>query len=104
MAGASASDAPGPTGPGQGKKTTSMHAGLHSSVPGLAAATMAERRSSVFKNTLISAAPRVSPTQYAISISIGTAATRKPATLLEATERKDYRSVLMASAKARRVS
>ena len=34
-----------------------MHAGVHNGIPSLAAAAMAERRSSVFKNTLKSAAP-----------------------------------------------
>ena len=52
MAGTSASDAPGPTGPGQGKKGHDMHAGVHSRIPNLAAAAMAERRLSVFKKTL----------------------------------------------------
>ena len=47
-----------------------MHAGVHNGIPSLATAARAERRSFVFKSTLTSAAPRVSPTQYAISISI----------------------------------
>ena len=106
MTGTSASDAPGPTGPGQGKRTKDMHAGVHS-IPGLAAATSAERRLSVFKNTLKSAASRVSPTRNPNShnsFSIGTAAVRKAAMFLDVAELNHFRSVLKASARGRRVS
>ena len=102
MAGATASDAPGSTGPGKGKRTTGMHAGIHHSIPTLAAAAMAERRLSVFRKTLISAATRVSPTQN--HISIGTSATREAATFLESAEGNHYRSVMKASARARRIT
>ena len=106
MAGASASDAPGPTGLGQGNKDYDMHAGVHRSIPSLAAAAMAERRLSVFRETLHRAAARVSPTHNPDShnlFSIGTAV-RKAATFLDVAELNHYRSVLKASARGRRVS
>lgn len=84
-----------------------MHSGVHRSIPTLAAAAMAERRSSVFKKTLHRAAARVSPTRNPRSqhfISIGTAAARKAAMFLDFAELDHYRSVLKASARGRRVS
>ena len=107
MTGTSASDAPGPTGPGQGSKDYDMHAGVHRSIPDFAAATMAERRLRVFRNTLNSAAYRVSPTRNPDShrlFSIGTAAARKAVMFLDIAELDRYRSVLKASARGRRVS
>lgn len=107
MAGTSASDVPGPTGPGQGIKDYDMHAGVHRSIPDFAAAAMAERRLSVFKKTLQSAADRVSPTRNPDSqhsFSIGTAAARKAVMFLDFAELHRYRSVLKASARGRRVS
>ena len=106
MAGASASDAPGPTGPGQGNKDYDMHAGVHNGIPSLAAAAMAERRLSVFKKALHRAATPVSPTRNPDSHNflIGTAAVRKAAMFLEFAELNHYRSVLKASARGRRVS
>lgn len=84
-----------------------MHAGVHRSIPSLAAAAMAERRSFVFRKTLTSAASRVSPTRNPQSqqpISKGTAAVRKAALFLESAECSHYRSVLKASARGRKVS
>jgi hypothetical protein len=106
MTGASASDVPGPTGLGQGNKDD-MHAGVHKGIPSLAAATMAERRLSVFKKALHRAADRVSPTRNPESHNkflIGTAAAHKAAMFLEFAEPTRYRSVLKASARGRRVS
>jgi hypothetical protein len=105
IAGKSASDAPGPTGPGQGKKDTTLQTGVHRSIPNLAAAAMAERRLFVFKTTLKSAAARVSLTQNPDSLhnfSIGTAAARKAVMFLESAECNHYRSVLKASARGKR--
>ena len=107
MPGTSVSDAPGPTGPGQGIKDYDMHAGVQEGIPGFAAATMVERRMSVFKKALHRAASRVSPTQTPDShnsFSIGTAAARKAAMFLDVAELNHYRSVLKASARGRRVS
>ena len=107
MTGTSASDAPGPTGLGQGNKDYDMHAGVHKGIPSLAAAAMAERRLSVFKKALHRAAARVSPTRNPDSHNnflIGTAAVRKAAMFLEFAELDHYRSVLKASARGRRVS
>ena len=84
-----------------------MHAGVHSRIPSLAAAAMAERRSSVFKKTLSSAARSIFPAQNPISLenhSLETKAARKAATFLEFAELDRYRSVLKASARGRRVS
>ena len=84
-----------------------MHAGVHTGIPSLAAAAMAERRLSVFRNTLHRAADRGSPTRNPHSLqnfSIGTAAARKAAMFLESAECTQYRSVLKASARGRRVS
>ena len=84
-----------------------MHAGVHKGIPVLAAAAMAERRLSVFKKTLKSAASRVSPTLNPDSqhiFSIGTAAARKAVMFLGSAECTHYRSVLKASARGRRVS
>ena len=84
-----------------------MHAGVHRSIPNLAAAAMVERRLSVFKQTLKSAASRVSPTLNPNSLdifSIGTAAAREAVMFLESAECNHYRSVLKASARGRRVS
>ena len=84
-----------------------MHAGVHKSIPSLAAATMAERRLSVFRKTLSSAARSVTPTLNPISLennSLETKAARKAATFLEFAELDRYRSVLKASARGRRVS
>ena len=67
---------------------------------------MAERRLSVFKKTLHSAAARVSPTRNPDLhklFSLGTAA-RKAAMFLDVAELNQYRSVLKASARGRRVS
>ena len=105
MTGTSASDAPGPTGLGQGNKDYDMHAGVHKGIPSLAAAAMAERRLSVFKKTLSSAASRVSPTRNPNSLHIftlGTAAARKAVMFLESAECNHYRSVLKASARGKR--
>ena len=107
MADTSASDAPGPTGLGQGNKDYDMHVGVHSRIPNLAAAAMAERRLRAFKKTLHRAAARVSPTRNPNSqhsFSIGTAAVRKAAMFLDCAEPNHYRSVLKASARGRRVS
>ena len=79
-----------------------MYAGVHRSIPRLAAAAMAARHLSVFKKTLTSAAPRISPIQY--TFSIGATAARKTASFLESAECNHYRSVLKASARGRRVS
>lgn len=84
-----------------------MHAGVHRSIPSLAAAAMVERRSYVFRKTLKNAASRVSPTRNPDSHNsflIGTAAVRKAAMFLEFAELDHYRSVLKASARGRRVS
>ena len=107
MTGTSVSDAPGPTGSGQGIKDYDMHAGVQEGIPVLAAATMVERRMSVFKQALHRAASRVSPTHTPDShnsFSIGTAAVHKAAMFLESAECTHYRSVLKASARGRRVS
>ena len=107
MTGTSVSDAPGPTGSGQGIKDYDMHAGVQKGIPVLAAATLAERRLSVFKKALHRAASRVSPTHTPDtqhSFSIGTAAVHKAAMFLESAECTHYRSVLKASARGRRVS
>jgi len=105
--GTSASDAPGPTGFGQGTKDDWMHAGVQKGIPTFAAAAMAERRLRVFRNTLHSAAACVSPThnpELHSSFSIGTAAARKAVMFLDFAELHRYRSVLKASARGRRVS
>ena len=84
-----------------------MHAGVHNSIPSLAAAAMAERRLSMFHKTLSSAARSVTPTLNPISTenhSLETAAARKAAKFLESAECNHYRSVLKASARGRRVS
>jgi len=107
MTGASASDAPGPTGSGQGIRTKDMQAGVHQGIPDFAAATMAGRRLSAFAKTLHSAADRVSPTRNPDShhlFSIGTAAVHKAAMFLDYAEPNHYRSVLKASARGRIVS
>ena len=82
-----------------------MQTGVHRSIPNFAAAAMAERRLSVFKKTLSSAASRVSPTRNPNSLHIftlGTATARKAMMFLESAECNHYRSVLKASARGKR--
>lgn len=91
----------GADGPGPGEKTTDMHAGSLRSTPDLAATAMAEPRLSVFRKTLTSAAPRISPVQY--PISTGATAARKTAKFPESAECGHHRAVMKASARGRRV-
>ncbi len=91
--GATDSDAPGPTGPGQGKTgTTSMYHGVHQNYLYAAAGTLPERRLSVFRNTLKRAALNA---PY-LSNSESTAATRLVVAL--------RKSAMKTSVRGRRVS